>query len=191
MARTLFISVEYIKENSIVDGNVDEKYIKTSIDEAQQMKLIFLIGSGIFNQISDQIQAGTLTSLNTTLLNTYIAPALREWALLSLMPYMDLKLTNKGLIRRTSDNSEGASVLMIEKLMDQISNKADNYAKRMINFLIENSDDYPLFLNPGSDLTTIYPTYRPFTGGIYLGKDQRGVTRLDRLKYPGYYGTED
>ncbi len=56
MAQIFFISTQYVKENTIVDENVDEKYIRVAIQNAQKNQLIYIIGSGLYNEIAGQIQ---------------------------------------------------------------------------------------------------------------------------------------
>ncbi len=97
MAQIFFISSQYVKENSIVDENVDEKYIRVAIQNAQKNQLIYIIGSGLYNEIAGQIQNNTLTALNLTLLNDYIVPCLTNYTLVELSPYMLYKLSNRNV----------------------------------------------------------------------------------------------
>ena len=73
-----FISETQLKEGSIIDENVDMKALKPMILIAQDQRIQPIIGSGLYAQLKTQIQAGTLTALNTTLLDTYVTPALKK-----------------------------------------------------------------------------------------------------------------
>jgi hypothetical protein len=170
--------------------NVDEKYIRVAILEAQQSELIYAIGSGLYNELDTQITTQSLTPLNTTLLNSYIIPALRYWTVKELIPYTNVKLTNKGAISKNSDNSTGVSTNELNVLLQKTEKKATHYAMQLRKYLLQNNTSYPLFLNPGNDITTIYPRDISFESGIWLGGGKK-VPRIEKLKWPLYYGTNE
>ena len=72
MATVLLLTATYVKDYTFVDPNVDEKYIRIAIEEAQKIHIRNYIGNGLYNEIISQVETGTLTTLNTTLLNDYI-----------------------------------------------------------------------------------------------------------------------
>ncbi len=59
----------------------------------------------IYNELQVQAFAGTLTQLNTTLLDSYIAPCLKYYTLTEAMLPMTFKLMNKSVASRESDNA--------------------------------------------------------------------------------------
>ncbi len=63
----LLASPAYIKENTVLHYNVDDGYIKPLISSVQNTKIIPIIGSALFNEITAQVEAGTGTMLNETL----------------------------------------------------------------------------------------------------------------------------
>ena len=72
MAIAKFISETYIKENSIVNGNVDDKYIGSTIILCQKMYLIDILGTALYNEINNEIVAGTVSTDNANLIRDYI-----------------------------------------------------------------------------------------------------------------------
>jgi len=64
MATTaLFITEQFIKDNTLIDGNVDMKYITITIADAQRMHILPILGTALYNELDAQIVAGTLTVL--------------------------------------------------------------------------------------------------------------------------------
>ena len=63
-----FISETQLKDGSVIEENTDMKVLKPLILLAQDQRIQPIIGSGIYAELKTQIQANTLTSLNTTLL---------------------------------------------------------------------------------------------------------------------------
>ena len=70
MATALFIKPIDIKRNTIIDGNVDvDKFIQF-IKIAQQIHVRNYLGSELYNKISSDIVADTLTGDYLSLVNT-------------------------------------------------------------------------------------------------------------------------
>lgn len=193
MAQTFFISVQYVKDNSIVDENVDEKYIRIAIQKAQKNFILYLIGTGIYNELASQIQNNTLTSLNTTLLDSYIAPCLLSYTLVELSPFLLYKLSNRNLGVKEADKVTAADWATMDKVMERFENDAQLEAKKLRNYIIENQTLYPLYNSPGTGIDVIYPKSDTFEQSIWLGGryNNNNISRIDRAEYPGTYGCEE
>ena len=163
-----FISTTYLKDNSPLNENVDDKLLKSAIKEAQEIYIRDVIGSGIYNELQVQAFAGTLTQLNTTLLDSYIAPCLKYYTLTEAMLPMTFKLMNKSVASRESDNARAVSVEEMTLIEGRYRDKAEYYENRLRDYLRTYTNDYPLFLNPGNTFDTIRPKNTAFVGGIYL-----------------------
>ena len=163
-----FISTTYLKDNTPLNENVDDKLLKSAIKEAQEIYIRDVIGSGIYNELQTQAFANTLTTLNTTLLDSYIAPCLKYYTLTEAMLPMTFKLMNKSVASRESDNARAVSVEEMTMIEGRYRDKAEYYANRLRDYLRTYTNDYPLFLNPGSTFDTIRPKNTAFVGGIYL-----------------------
>jgi hypothetical protein len=164
------IDEQYLKDNSPIDDNVDSKTIATAMRTAQDIYIRDLIGSGIYDEILTQINAGTLAAdtENTTLVNYYIAPCLVHYIITEATIPMTFKFMNKSISTRSSDNTQPVDIDMMTKIINEYKDKAEYYANRLTDYLRANSTDYPLYLNPGSDQTTIHPRSGQFFGGIFF-----------------------
>lgn len=165
----LFITEVHIKETTPVDENVEAKLIRNAIRDAQEMYILPILGTGLYNELRTQINAGTLTALNTTLLDDYISRALVFYTLYYGVDMFTYKLRNKGIMKQTSENSETITVEELKRLMDSYKNKAEWHSERLTKYLIENEADYPLYINPGNGVDTIYPNKNNYTTDWYLG----------------------
>lgn len=191
MAQTFFISVQYVKENSIVDENVDEKYIRIAIQKAQKNFILYFIGTGLYNEIASQIQANTLSGLNTTLLDSYIAPCLLSYTLVELSPFLLYKMSNRNLGVKDADKMTATDWATMDKVMERFENDAQLEAKKLRDYLLENQTQYPLYYSPGTGIDIIYPKQDTFEQSIWLGGRNKNVSRIDRAEYPGTYGCEE
>ncbi len=92
MATILLVTATYIKDYTPIDPNVDEKYIRIAIEEAQKIHIREYIGSGLYDEIIGQVNNNTISALNTTLLDNYIIPALKWWAVVEVIPFLVYKI---------------------------------------------------------------------------------------------------
>jgi len=69
MATALFIKREDLVRNSILDGNVDTDKFIQFIKIAQQMHIQNYLGTDLYNKISADIIAGTLSGYYLNLVN--------------------------------------------------------------------------------------------------------------------------
>jgi hypothetical protein len=166
-----FISTSYLKDNSAINENVDDKLLKSAIKEAQEIYIRDIIGSGLYDELQTQAFAGTLTANNTTLLDSYIAPCLKYYTITESMLPMTFKLMNKSVATRQAENATAITIDELTLIEQRFRDKAEYYANRLRDYLRENTNTYPLFLNPGSGFDTIRPKNTAFYGGFYLGND--------------------
>jgi hypothetical protein len=163
-----FISTTYLIDNSPLNENLDPKLLKSSIKEAQEIYIRDVIGSGIYNELQDQAYNGTLTADNTTLLDSYIAPCLKYYTLTESMLPLTFKFMNKSVASRNSENATPISTSELTMIEQRYRDKAEYYAERLRDYLKENPNKYPKFLNPGTGFDVIRPKNTAFLGGMYL-----------------------
>jgi hypothetical protein len=75
------VDEQWVKDNSPIDDNVDTKLLRNAMRTAQDIYIRDLIGSGLYDEVLTQINAGTLSADadNLLLVNTYIAPCLLHY----------------------------------------------------------------------------------------------------------------
>lgn len=176
MANVIFISEQYLKDSSYIDENVDIKLLRNSILETQEMRIRGIIGTALYDELATQITANTKTTLNNTLLDSYIKPALKYWVLLDSALILTFKVMNKSIVKRTAENTETINITDLDRLMDFFKGRAEYYSERITKYLIENENSYPLYTDAGNGVDTEYPKMNNYTQGLYLG---------DNLTYKG------
>lgn len=177
MATVLLLTATYVKDYTFIDQNVDEKYIRIAIEEAQKIHVRNYIGSGLYDEIISQVNTNTLTALNTTLLDSYIIPALKWWSLIEVAPFLTYKITNKNIVRKNSEGSSSIDYSELDQFMNLVTDKAQYHSQRLIDYLLQNASAYPLYDNPGSGFDTIEPRGYSYDCGIFLN---------NRRKYTSY-----
>lgn len=165
----LFISPSQIKEQTPIDENVDEKTLRESILYCQDEYTKAICGTALYDEIKGQIEAGTITALNTTLRDSYLRPSLKWWVVYEAMDELHTKFTNKSIVNKKSDNSDPVSITEILSLKNKYRNRAERLDEKARLYLVENTTDYPLYLNPGTGSDTIHPKGLTYGTGWYLG----------------------
>lgn len=184
-----FISPSKIKQEAYVDENVDEKLLSDSILVCQELYTKEVLGTGLYDQIKSQIESGSLSSDNNTLLTTYIQPALKWWVIYDVMDMLFVKLTNKGVVIKNSENSQSASPEYIVRLKEKFRNLAERWDEKTRLYLIENSDTFTLYLNPGTGADIVHPKGMTYGTGWFLGNTTK-CNDIDKIEYPGTCGCD-
>ncbi len=181
----LFIHPNEIKKTAFIEENVDEKLIRDIIVEAQDLHIHPLVGTGIYNDIKDNITSlQTSSPDNKTLMTDYIWPALKYWVLYEGVDVLTYKITNKAVLKRTGQNTESTSVEELDRLREMFRNKAEWYSERCRLYLVENQADYPLFYSPGTGVDVIHPSNTSYSVGWYLDKSD-WCDDIDKYENPG------
>lgn len=184
MARALFITEQFIKDNSPINGNVDDKYITTIIDMCQKVYIIPILGTSLYNEIATEINAGSVSSNNQTLLDDYIQDALLYYVLSEGIAIWVYKIENKSIVKKNSENSSTIDSEEVAMLRDMYKEKAEFFAQRATNYLMENASTslYPLYLDAGSGIDTVHPKKNNYTCSWVLDTEYKLPSNIEIAK---------
>ena len=175
---TLYISATRLKKDTALGGSVDDNLIMPYILLAQDMQILPILGTDLDTKLKTEIQADTLANQYKTLVETYIQPALVQFAFSTLAPYLRLRFSNNSVVvMGATEQSSSATYDDIKPLMDTATDAAEFYRQRAIDYLRDNTSSFPEYSsNTGADLD---PTTRNYYAGIKLDTN---VPRNNRLK---------
>jgi hypothetical protein len=143
MATALFITPTDLKRNSLVDGNVDvDKFIQF-IKISQQIHIQNYLGTALYDKISNDIIAGTLTGNYLFLVNEYIKDMLIHFAMVDYLPFAAYQVANGGVFKHISENSESVTKNEVDTLIDKHRNFAQFYTRRFIDYICFNNNLFP------------------------------------------------
>ena len=140
-----FISIEVIKDQSVINENVDSKLLQPTLIMVQDIYLKQVIGKDLYAELITQVNAESVTALNTTLLTDYIQPYLINKVVSELVIDVNYKIKNKALMVGSSDNAQPLDNTGMSIIQTKYRNIAENYRVNLVDYLIDNSTDYPLF----------------------------------------------
>ena len=153
----LIVSPAFVKENTVLNYNVDDGYLKPLIDSIQNTFVRPILGSALFNEIQTEIQAGTVSALNETLIKEYLRDALKWEVCHKFTRIGTYKLRNKGAGTKSGDGFSPLSESELVTAKNIFKDNADFYRRKLKLFLKQNSATYPLYANPPSGVDVVYP----------------------------------
>ena len=162
------MTADYYKRNSVVNLNVDEELIHPQIIKAQNLNIERVLGTNLFDVLISEVANGTVSERMITLLEDYIQPALVEWVTYSSILYFNYKITNKAVVKKSSDNSEASSLNEVNFLRQSIRDDAEYYTDRLAKYLCANEVLFPEYIEGNINDDDIVPSKKSFFGGIYL-----------------------
>jgi len=166
----LMISVQMLKDRTAVHDNIDEKLIFPEIKAAQDMFILPLCGSALFNKLLTDINANTLGGNYKVLVDDYIVDTLANYVISELPLGLTYQFWNKGVQQKTTDSSITPSMTDLFSVASKYKRRAEEYAQRMRLYLRENASVmFPEYINPGSGVDTVVPERQGFSNPIYLG----------------------
>ena len=139
--KTLFISEQTIKSNSIIETNVDGKLIGNTINEVQDLELKPVLGNDLFTSIANEVLSAstisgyTITATNFELLEDYIKPFLIYGTLSYGFVPLHYKLTQKGVVRKNDEKATTATFDELQQVKDTYDSRFATYKQRLIKHL--------------------------------------------------------
>lgn len=163
----IMMGENYLKQASIINDNADMKDITPIIEDVQRLYIEDLLGTLLYEQILSQIYTNTVSANNITLLDSYILPCMKFYVLCECTPAFKWRYMNKGVMVKSSDNSQPAQTQEILYLMDKWKNNAEKLAQKCTAYLVKNSSTYPLYLG-NTEIYQSQPNKQNYSGGFYL-----------------------
>ena len=157
MATALFIKREDIVRNTALGGNVDTDKFIQFIKIAQQIHITNYLGTKLYDRISDDVLANTLTGDYLSLVNDYVQPMLIHFAMMEYLPFAAYTIGNGGVYKHNSENSLSVDKLEVDFLIAKERKIAEYYVQRFLDYMSFNQSLYPEYnQNVNAD---IYPDY--------------------------------
>ncbi len=92
--KALFITLQELKRKSIIDGDVDTDKLIQFVEVAQDTIIQNYLGTKLYNTLQTQVINDTVTTDNSTLINTYIKPMLIWYTQATYLPYDSYQIPN-------------------------------------------------------------------------------------------------
>ena len=163
---TLFISTDRIKKDTALGGSVDDNLLLPYILMAQDRYILPVLGTDLNDKLISDIQGSSLSGAYLTLLQTYIQPALVQFAFATVLPFLRLRMVNNSVVTMSSEQGSSVSHEELKPLINASMDQAEFYRERLIDYIRNNTSSFPEYsTNTGADLT---PTSENYYAGLNL-----------------------
>lgn len=174
----------YIKENSTVFQNIENKFITPSIIRVQNFYVKDILGPVLFKAVLDAYDANItsatpIPSRFSDLVDLYILPIIIEYVIADMCKG-NLKITAQGILKpKTIEAGEAPEAEELALFKQSHIQNAEDYAAQLVDFLLLNTGDYPEYLqsDPDDSSTTEVRSHWGFSIG---GSGSIGCVRSDR-----------
>jgi len=159
MATALFITQEDLVRNSIISGSTDFDKIIQFVKIAQVIDIQNLLGTDLYNKISEDIISGAaggagLTGNYLTLVTEFIQPTLIWFAQMNYIPFSAYSITNKGILKGSSETAQNVDKDEVDYLVAKAREYANYYSTRLVDYLCFNNSLFPEFSsNTNNDIS--------------------------------------
>ena len=164
--RTLYISTHRLKMDTSLGGSVENNILLPYILMAQDKYILPVLGTDLNNKITTDINNTSLTGDYLTLLQTYIQPALVQFAYATCLPFIRLRIVNNSVVTMNTEQGSAVSHDELKPLINASLDMGEFYRERLIDYIQNNTSLFPEYsTNTGADLT---PTSQNYYAGLNL-----------------------
>lgn len=183
---TLLISPAEIKQESLINQNVDEKTVSAIVQTSQEIYLCKIIGTPLYRRLQqllyNKIKNGDGDKIDDTgfeiykeLLEEYVKPYLKYKAMENFIVENSFKLRNIGVVRNLDSNVNYVDLDSIRYLQHHFATYVAEYEDRLSKYICANKESLPevtaetaSYLEP-AQLDKTYAN----TGGLWLGPSDK------------------
>ena len=180
MSYVLLISEQKLKDSTAINLNVDVNILLPYVLQAQTLYIEPKLGTQLYEHIKGLIQAGTIGNVGNaaykTLLDDYISFVLVNYSFYHAIPYLRFKIENGNIYSKTSETGTALTTEESQSLREEISNTAQYYTERLIEYIRNNTSDYPEYsTNSGADVN---PDKNAYYNSMNLERPNQQGTKL-------------
>ena len=179
----LLVSPAELKQESIINQNVEEKVLNVIVQTAQEIYLCKIIGTPLFRRLQELVWNklknnegdkidGTGFETYNELLENYVKPYLKYKTVEQFTVENSFKMRNVGVVRNADTNVSYVDLDSIRFLQKHYATYVAEYEDRLSKFICANKEDLPevsaeiaSYLEPAQVGETFANT-----GGLWLGK---------------------
>lgn len=152
------ISIKTLKDNYLLDDNIDDKYVISAISKSQDFIIRKVLGVTKYKQLLSDIESGSVNSEDEILLKEYIHPVLAYYVISEVIFATAYKLKNAPDYQDNPNTDRFEELVRVSK---KYANDSQAYEQILREYICDNN--IVLSTTDGPVLKSGYKT------GIFLG----------------------
>ena len=190
---TIWIDKDYMVSRSVIDSNVESSKIEPIIQLVQRKHMLRILGTDLYTIIDAAIVAKidsgtTIPTAYKTLIDTYLQDILVYYTMYESSLFFKMRYTNKGIVVKSSENSQAAETSDIELIMENWKTNAETIKKELIKYLTYNPALFPQYFTNVTN--AIWAERTAYEIDMYL-EDDRVNRRLKVRNGNGFYNNDN
>jgi hypothetical protein len=153
--KALFVTIQDVKKKSIIGGQVDPDKIIQFIEVAQDTHIQNYLGGKLYKKLQELIINGTINDVGNSdyknLIEVYIKPMLIWFAQSDYLPFAAFQISNGGVFKHRSENSDTISTEELNMLINRVSETAEFYTRRFVDYMDYNSNLFPEYTSSANE----------------------------------------
>lgn len=148
MNKLYLVSPNYVRMNSEVGDDVEDKFIFRSILSSQELEIQGVLGTQLYELVIDSayeyvVSGTTIPTRIYSLTENYIIPMLLYAVLKEVIPFIYFKITPKTVGQQDGQYTKPSDYELITLLKKEYDEKYQHYVMRTLNYISENNTVYP------------------------------------------------
>lgn len=146
MAEILLSSETFIKSVTNISDNVSNKYLLSSLREAQEVGLKSIIGIPMLEKLKELVENKTIDSAENQMYKYLVNKCqyyLAYMTIVEMIFKVSYKIGNAGLVKATDDNMQLASFDEMVAQKEYYQGKADFHCMELQNYILDNRSSFP------------------------------------------------
>ena len=146
MENVLLTSEKFVKEQTDIDDNVAGKFLRPSIQEAQDIELEEVLGSCLKGKLVQLVGEGLINDPEYAAYKELLDRCqyyLAYMALIGVMHKVPYKTANAGVVKTPDERVVNATDTEIDRNIAYYQGKADSCCYRLQTWLLQNSSAFP------------------------------------------------
>jgi len=156
--KTYFCSPEFLKNNSFVNGNVEDSIVKVAMQRVQRNNIEPLLGTALYNRILDDIKNDDLAGDYEVLLDEYILPVFIAYCEHKIAPHVNTEIRNKAVGKSGDNDITPATDGELGRLRGHFLNDAKVLELKLVGYLKQNADLFAEYTTGNDGADKIKPT---------------------------------
>ena len=164
-------SENFIKSNSTINDNIDNKYLQSAMRESQEINLQSLIGTRLLRKLQNLVKTNEIENSGNTIYKECVDQCqyfLLYHTVAKLVMITGIHISNFGPNSPSDENMDKVYFSELGNVEQYWVNKADHYGLMLQNWLLENRNSLPeLCKKKVSELHS--NLYSAASCGLFLG----------------------
>lgn len=149
----LLIGPQELKEESLINANVEEKVLNSIVQTSQEIYLCKIIGTALFRKLQELVYnelhnetpkiSNQEYAIYNELLENYVKPYLKYSAMKAFLIENTYKLRNTGVMRMSDTNVMSSDLDTLKYLEKHYYTYVAEYEDRLSKFICANKDSLP------------------------------------------------